>query len=112
MQIIHQGRLVFSESIAGLEQQLKATSLIAAFHAAPDMDALARVPGVSRTEALPDNRVRVHFTDMNPAEALIEQAVAGGWRLHELSLERRTLEQIFIALTCSEPPADQPEEAA
>jgi len=112
VQIIHQGRLVFSNSIAGLEQQLKATSLIAAFHTSPDMDTLAKVSGVSRAEALPDNRVRIHFTDMNPSEALIEQAVAGGWRLHELSPERRTLEQIFIELTCSELPADQPQEAA
>ena len=112
VQIIHQGRLVFSDSIVGLEQQLKATSLIAAFHAAPDMDALAKVPGVSRVEALPGGRVRVHFTEQNPAEALIAQAVTGGWRLHELSPERRTLEQIFIELTCSEPPADLPEEAA
>ncbi len=112
VQIIHQGRLVFSDSIAGLEQQLKATSLIAAFHTPPDMEALAQLSGVSRAEALPDNRVRIHFTDMNPAEALIEQAVAGGWRLHELSPERRTLEQIFIELTCSELHADQPEEAA
>jgi ABC-2 type transport system ATP-binding protein len=112
VQIIHQGRLVFSNSIAGLEQQLKATSLIAAFHTSPDMDALAQVAGVNRTEALPDNRVRIHFTDMNPSEALIEKAVAGGWRLHELSPERRTLEQIFIELTCSELPADQPQEVA
>ena len=112
VQIIHQGRLVFSDSIAGLERQLKATSLIASFHASPDLEALTRVPGVNRTEALPDNRVRIHFTDTNPAEALIEQAVAGGWRLHELSAERRTLEQIFIDLTCSEPHADQPGEAA
>jgi ABC-2 type transport system ATP-binding protein len=112
VQIIHQGRLVFSDSIAGLEQQLRATSLIAAFHASPDLDALARVPGVSRVEALAGGRVRIHFTDINPAEALIEQAVAGGWRLHELSPERRTLEQIFIELTCSELPADQPGEVA
>jgi ABC-2 type transport system ATP-binding protein len=112
VQIIHQGRLVFSDSIAGLEQQLKATSLIAAFHASPDMDALSKVSGVSRAEALPDNQVRIHFTDMNPSEALIEQAVASGWRLHELSPERRTLEQIFIELTCSELPADPPQEAA
>jgi ABC-2 type transport system ATP-binding protein len=112
VQIIHQGRLVFSDSIAGLEQQLKATSLIAAFHASPDLEALAKVPGVSRVEALSGGRARIHFTEMNPAEALIEQAVAGGWRLYELSPERRTLEQIFIELTCSEQPVDQPEEAA
>jgi ABC-2 type transport system ATP-binding protein len=112
VQIIHRGRLVFSDSIAGLEQQLKATSLIAAFHATPDMGALAQVPGVSRAEPLPGHRVRIHFTDTDPSETLIAQAVAGGWRLHELSPERRTLEQIFIELTCSEQPADQPQEAA
>jgi ABC-2 type transport system ATP-binding protein len=112
VQIIHQGRLVFSDSIAGLEQQLKATSLIAAFHAPPDLEALAKVPGVSRVEALSGARLRIHFTETNPAEALIEQAVSGGWRLYELSPERRTLEQIFIELTCSEQPVDQPEEAA
>jgi ABC-2 type transport system ATP-binding protein len=112
VQIIHQGRLVFSDSISGLEQQLKATSLIAAFHAPPDLEALAKVPGVSRVEALSGGRLRIHFTGMDPAEAVIEQAVAGGWRLYELSPERRTLEQIFIELTCSEQPVDPPEEAA
>jgi len=112
VQIIHQGRLVFSDSIAGLERRLTATSLIAAFHAAPDPDALAQVPGVSRAEPLPGGRVRLHFTDTDPSEALIAQAVANRWRLYELSPERRTLEQIFIELTCSEQPSDQPEEAA
>jgi len=112
VQIIHQGRLVFSDSIAGLEQQLQATSLVAAFHAIPDIDALTKVPGVSRAETLADNRVRIHFTDTDPSEALVEQAVAGGWRLHALCPERRTLEQIFIELTCSEQPVDPPEKAA
>ena len=112
VQIIHQGRLVFSDSIAGLERRLTATSLIAAFHAAPDPDALAQVPGVSRAEPLPGGRVRIHFTATDPSEALIAQAVANRWRLYELSPERRTLEQIFIELTCSEQPSDQPEEAA
>jgi len=112
VQIIHQGRLVFSDSIAGLERRLTATSLIAAFHAAPDPDALAQVPGVSRAEPLPGGRVRIHFTATDPSEALIAQAVANRWRLYELSPERRTLEQIFIELTCSEQPSDQPEETA
>jgi gliding motility-associated transport system ATP-binding protein len=112
VQIIHQGRLVFSDSIAGLERQLKATSLIAAFHAAPDPEALARVPGVTRAETLADGRVRLQFNETDPSEALVERAVAGGWRLHELTPERRSLEQIFIELTCSEPPAEHTGEAA
>jgi ABC-2 type transport system ATP-binding protein len=57
---------------------------------------------VERAEPLADNRVRIHYRGSNPAEALIEQAVTQRWHLHELTPERRTLEQIFIELTCSE----------
>jgi ABC-2 type transport system ATP-binding protein len=112
VQIIHQGRLVFADSIAGLEQRMNATSLIAGFRGTPEMADLQQVPGVSRAEAVSDGRVRLHFADTDPSEALIEQAVARHWRLHELSPERRTLEQIFIDLTCSEDTAAAGMEAA
>ncbi len=112
VQIIHQGQLVFADSITGLEQRLNATSLVAAFHARPDLDTLQQLPGVSAAESLPDGRIRIHYRDTDPSEALIEQAVSKHWRLYELTPERRTLEQIFIELTCSEQTADAPEEAA
>jgi ABC-2 type transport system ATP-binding protein len=102
VQIINHGKLVFADTTAGLEQRMNATALIAGFHATPDLAALQQLPGVERVEPLPDNRVRIHYRDSNPAEALIEQAVSRRWRLHELTPERRTLEQIFIELTCSE----------
>ena len=102
IQIINRGKLVFADTIAGLEQRMHATALIAGFHAAPDLAALQQLPGVERAEPLADNRVRIHYRDSNPAEALIEQAVTRRWHLHELTPERRTLEQIFIELTCSE----------
>jgi ABC-2 type transport system ATP-binding protein len=104
VQIIHKGRLVFADTTAGLEQRLNATSLIAGFSRPPDPAALQQVAGVGRVEALEGGRVRIHFSDGNPAEALIEQAVANHWGLHELTPERRTLEQIFIDLTCTEAP--------
>jgi len=112
VQIIHQGQLVFADSITGLEQRLNATSLIAAFHAAPDLDSLQKLPGVSAVESLTDGRIRIHYRDTDPSEALIEQAVASRWRLYEVAPERRTLEQIFIELTCSESAAAAPGEAA
>lgn len=102
VQIINRGKLVFADTITGLEQSMDATVLIAGFHAAPDIEALQQLPGVDRVEPLADQRVRIHYKGSNPAEALIEQAVTRRWRLHELSPERRTLEQIFIELTCSE----------
>jgi len=86
---------------------MNATALIAGFHTAPELAALQQVAGVERTEPLADNRVRIHYRDSSPAEALIEQSVAQHWRLLELTPERRTLEQIFIELTCSEEPHTQ-----
>ena len=105
VQIIHHGQLVFADSTAGLEQRMNATSLIAGFHALPDIAALQQVPGVARAEAREDGRIQIYYADgENPAEALIEHAAGNHWRLHELTPDRRTLEQIFIELTCSEIP--------
>jgi ABC-2 type transport system ATP-binding protein len=102
VQIINRGKLVFSDTTAGLESRMNATALIAGFQSAPDLAALQQLAGVERVEPLPGNRVRLHYDDSSPAEALVEQSVAQRWRLHELTPECRTLEQIFIELTCSE----------
>jgi ABC-2 type transport system ATP-binding protein len=112
VQIIHHGRLVFSDSTRGLEQQLNATALLAAFRSDPDRSALAQLPGVTAVEDLVAGRVRLHYSGTDPAEALIEMATSRNWRLYELVPERRTLEQIFIELTCSDMPAPVTTEAA
>jgi ABC-2 type transport system ATP-binding protein len=107
VQIIHHGRLVFSDSTAGMTNRLATTSLLAVFNNAPDLDRLSRLDGVDRVEPLADGRIRIHYSDTDPAEALVEQAVTQQWRLCELTPERRTLEQIFIELTCSETPLQE-----
>lgn len=107
VQIINKGKLVFEDSTAGLEQRMNATSLIAAFHTTPDITTLQQIPGVDRIEQLSNGRIRIHYGSDDPAEALVEQAASQGWRLYELSPERRSLEQIFIDLTCSEEPAEE-----
>lgn len=107
VQIIHHGRLVFSDSTAGMTNRLATTSLLAVFNNAPDLDRLSQLDGVDRVEPLADGRIRIHYSDTDPAEALVEQAVTQQWRLCELTPERRTLEQIFIELTCSETPLQE-----
>jgi ABC-2 type transport system ATP-binding protein len=112
VQIIHRGRLVFADSMSGLEQRLQATSVVAAFHGPVDNEALRGLPGVTEVQSLDDGRIRVHYADTDPSEPLVELAVSRNWRLHELSPDRRTLEQIFIELTCAEAPAGDTGEAA
>ena len=104
VQIIHHGRLVFSDSTTGMAHRHATTSLIAVFNNAPDVDSLSQINGVDRVEPLENGRMRIHYSDTDPAEALVEQAATRQWRLCELTPERRTLEQIFIELTCSEAP--------
>ncbi|MGB5180456.1 MAG: ATP-binding cassette domain-containing protein [Gammaproteobacteria bacterium] len=102
VQIIHHGKLVFADSTAGMEQRMNASSLLVAFNNTPDIGSLQQVNGVDRAELLADGRIRIHYSDTDPSEALAEQSVTHHWRLHELAPERRTLEQIFIELTCSD----------
>ncbi|MDX2456194.1 MAG: ATP-binding cassette domain-containing protein [Gammaproteobacteria bacterium] len=102
IQIINHGKLVFADTTTGLEQRMNTSALIAGFHTAPDIAALQQLPGVDHAELLADQRVRIQYRDSNPAEMLIAQSVTQRWRLHELTPECRSLEQIFIELTCSE----------
>ena len=104
VQIIHHGGLVFSDSTAGMAHRHATTSLIAVFNNAPNTERLSQINGVERVEPLDDGRFRIHYSDTDPAEALAQQAGSQQWRLCELTPERRTLEQIFIELTCSESP--------
>jgi len=104
VQIIHEGKLVFAETTAGLERDLNATSFTVRFENAPALPALQQIAGVDRVEALADGRFRIHHADNTPVEALLELAVSNHWRLTELKPEHHTLEQIFIDLTCSEVP--------
>jgi ABC-2 type transport system ATP-binding protein len=104
VQIIHEGKLVFADTTAGLEQGPNTTSFTVRFENTPALATLQQIAGVDRAEALADGRFRIHHADNNPVEALLELAVSNHWRLTELAPEHHTLEQIFIDLTCSEEP--------
>ena len=99
LQIINRGRLVFSDTMAGLEQQLHSQHLIVRLRNAPAPAELQQLPGVAAVEMLDDGRLRLRYDGTNPAEAIAETAVTRQWGLEELIPERRTLEQIFIELT-------------
>ncbi|BAZ95399.1 multidrug ABC transporter ATP-binding protein [Thiohalobacter sp. COW1] len=108
VQIIHRGRLVFADSMQGLESHLQAQACIVAFRQPPAIETLQQLAGVEEVAELGQGRFRLRYTGDNPAEALTERAVNAGWGLQELIPERRTLEQIFVELTSR----DAAEEAA
>jgi len=113
VQIIHQGRLVYHDTIERMAAQMRSSSLLVALRNPPPLAELQALPGVESVETTANGRVRLrHAPDLSPAETLVERAVAQGWGLHELIPEYRSLEQVFMDLTCGETPQPAAQEAA
>lgn len=109
VQIIHKGRLVLNDSIEGLEQQMRASSLVLETRAVPDLQRLTYVDGVQKIDDLGDRRYRIfHDKDKNPAERIAELVVSAGYGLLALSPERRSMEEIFIDITTHTPIVEEP----
>lgn len=103
VQIINQGKLVFRDTIQGLEHRLQHNSLYVAFHQPPASSALQDLAGVESCEALGDGQFRIHYKEAtSPAEQLVARSVAQNWRLFELRPEQASLEDVFMELTHQE----------
>jgi len=112
VQIIHQGRLVASDTMEGLTQHLQTSALLVGLRRPPTQEVLGEILGVLQTEALEDGRLRLrHRLGNSPAEVLVEYAVTHGWGLYELTPERSTLEEIFVAITRNTQLLSQTEES-
>ena len=100
VQIIHQGQLILNESIAGLNQAMNTGSLQVTTRLTPDASVLLAIPGVSSIEAMADNQILIHHsvTD-DPTRHIAETIIAAGWELQELTPVKKSMEDIFIALT-------------
>ncbi|HEB85875.1 MAG TPA: ATP-binding cassette domain-containing protein [Gammaproteobacteria bacterium] len=107
VQIINQGRLVFSDDIGSLNRSMRARSLILGLQQSPPPDELENllkdIDGLESIETLEDGRWRIqHAEQQSPASRIAEKVVQNHWGLIELSPEIRSLEQIFIDITATE----------
>jgi len=98
--IMDQGRIVFSERVDRLGDSARPDCVLVALDQPPGADALSSIPGVGTAEPAGSGRWRLHFDARRTGpRALAEYAVGHGWGLSELTPERRTLEQVFVAMT-------------
>lgn len=108
VQIINRGKLVVSDTIAGLEQRMQTSRLTVGLYRPPEVGELLAIEGVLSAE--PDGAGRFHIDHHpteNPAEALALVAAHENWGLYELIPERRSLEDVFVDLTTSEPAQEE-----
>lgn len=100
VQIIHQGRLIFSGEMENINQHKNSVSLILNFRYPPKHEVLASIQGVKKLAALNDGRIRIYTeTGHNPIDALVQTSVEQNWGLIELTPEHESLEHIFVKLT-------------
>lgn len=102
VQIIHQGRLVFSESVAALNQHMTTGSLIVTTRYQADSQVLAAIPGINTIEAVSDQQLKItHSLSVDPTQQIAATIIAHGWELQAISPIKKSMEDIFISLTQS-----------
>jgi len=117
--IISKGRLVASdtaENLATLFAGRRSIRLSVHADAETALYILANVDGIEKTEVLEDNRDGVsclRISEANGSESVPESIAASfinsGIALHEMALEKASLEDIFLELTGDNSPLDEGE---
>ncbi|MEE9492122.1 MAG: ATP-binding cassette domain-containing protein [Gammaproteobacteria bacterium] len=102
VQIINHGRLVFADSMSGLEERLTENTLKLETVRPFDIHLLETLPGIENVEVISDRQALLNWQTEKPAEAVATLVAAQNWGLMELAPQRRNLEQVFIDLTCSD----------
>ncbi len=100
VQIIQRGRLIFHDSIAALTAQATTHSLNLITRTAIDNAILLKINAITGIETLATHHYRIHhLPQTNPLEAISQLVIHNGWGLEHITPIKRSLEDIFIALS-------------
>jgi ABC-2 type transport system ATP-binding protein len=100
VQIMHHGKLVFSDTIAALKQFHSGRILLVGLHQPPALDALLAIPGVTRAEAAGEKLFRVTIAaGADPTAQIVALAAERQWGLHQIGPAQTNLEDVFVNLT-------------
>ena len=66
----------------------------------PSIETLSAIPGITHVEHITDTRFRMRFSSgQEITKKMIELSVANEWHLHEIILERDSLDAVFAQLS-------------
>lgn len=99
--MIESGRIVFSDSMDAFNNYVQAKSILLRVDNPPPLHELKQVPGVSQAEFISAGQARIWFSSGQDdiAEKLAAAALAGGWKLREISFDKHLLDDIFKELS-------------
>ncbi len=100
VQIMHQGVLVYSDTITNLNRLRQNHRLLVGLRCPPALTELLTIPGVTQATPNSENLVMIAFDPANhPVDALVKAAVEKSWGLFHLSSPTTSLEEIFVQIT-------------
>lgn len=98
--MIEHGNVVFSGTMDDFSNYMEPNTFIVSMTAPPSIDTLSQIPGITHVEHITDNRFRVRFSSgQEITKKMIELSVANNWHLHEIILERDSLDAAFAQLS-------------
>lgn len=100
IRMIEHGRMVFSGTMEEFDNYVVPNSLNVTFANPPEEAELARIERVLNVERTGPGAYRLRFAgDDSIAERIVAISVEKGWRLHEIAMERCSLDVIFAQLS-------------
>ncbi len=102
VQIIKQGRTVFSDTFEQLEKRQSSPVLLVGFDSAVDATELAKLAGVFNVQPLDNQRYQLSYEKFPVASDVFQLSIEKGWKLNELKQQSESLEQIFMDLIHNE----------
>ena len=100
VQIINNGKIILNESIFELNRTMTQGCLQVITRTPVDNTILLAIPYVTRIEEIAHNRHNIHYSMKgNPTHQIAETIIAKGWGLEEMTPIKKSMEDIFLALT-------------
>lgn len=100
IKMIDNGKIVFSDTMDAFNNYVEPHSILVSFENPPPISVLLGLPGITSAEYLTERQVRIYFSgEQDIAERIVETSVQSGWRLHEIKMEKSSLDEIFAQLS-------------
>ncbi|GEP94051.1 ABC transporter ATP-binding protein [Chitinophaga cymbidii] len=98
--MIESGKVVFADTMDAFDNYLQPQSILVKMENPPAKEDLLNVPGVTGVVFLSNKELRIDFDgDLEISERLVAASVQHNWRLRELSLEKKLLDDTFKQLS-------------
>ncbi len=104
VQIMHHGKMVYADTIAGLKQLHSGRTLLVGLNQPPAVAELRaelfKIDGVTEAGLAGDNLFRIGIAaDFDPTERIVALAAKRHWGLRQIGPAQTSLEDVFVNLT-------------